>query len=113
MVSKMGKENKAVLRKTFDVIGAFVFIIVKLGLEDQVLEDIKTIEGVEEAYLAYGVYDLVIRMKVDSIDKLKEILTHRFRAIKNIKSTLSLILTGKNGKKIQRQDFAPLLNGVR
>ena len=88
----MDKENEAVLRKRFDVIGAFVLITVKLGLEDQVLEDIKTIEEVEDAYLTYGLYDLVIRIQVDSIDKLKEILTHKFRAIKNIKSTLSLIL---------------------
>ena len=98
----MDKENQTVLRKRFDVYGAFVFINAKLGLEDQVLEDIKTIEGVEDAYLAYGVYDLVIKIKADSIEKLKEMVAHRFRAIKNIKSTLSLILTEETGKKAKR-----------
>jgi DNA-binding Lrp family transcriptional regulator len=102
----MNKENQTVLRKRFDVCGAFVVIDVELGSEDQVLEDMKTVEGVEDAYLTYGSHDLIIKIKADSIEELKEMVAHRFRAIKNVKSTLSLILIDETEKKAKRHDSA-------
>jgi DNA-binding Lrp family transcriptional regulator len=66
---------------------------VESGAEDQVLTAIRSLEGIEEAYVAYGVYDLVIRVKADSMEKLKEVVTHKLRTIKNVRSTLTLILT--------------------
>lgn len=72
---------------------AFVLFNVESGSEDQVLKDTKDIGGVQEAYVAYGVYDLIIKVKADSMEQLKEVVTHRLRAIKNVRSTLTLILT--------------------
>jgi DNA-binding Lrp family transcriptional regulator len=63
------------------------------GSEDQVLKDAKNIGGVQEAYVSYGVYDLVMKVKADSMEKLKELVTHQLRTIKNVRSTLTLILT--------------------
>jgi DNA-binding Lrp family transcriptional regulator len=39
---------------------AFVLINVESGSEDEVLRELKQMEGVEEAYFSYGVYDLII-----------------------------------------------------
>jgi DNA-binding Lrp family transcriptional regulator len=72
---------------------AYVLFNVESGAEDQVLTAIRSLEGIEEAYVAYGVYDLVIRVKADSMEKLKEVVTHKLRTIKNVRSTLTLILT--------------------
>jgi DNA-binding Lrp family transcriptional regulator len=72
---------------------AFVLFNVGAGSEDQVLKDAKAIGGVQEAYVSYGVYDLVLRVKADSMEQLKELVTHRLRTIKNVRSTLTLILT--------------------
>jgi DNA-binding Lrp family transcriptional regulator len=72
---------------------AFVLFNVGAGSEDQVLKDAKAIGGVQEAYVSYGVYDLVLKVKADSMDQLKELVTHRLRTIKNVRSTLTLILT--------------------
>lgn len=72
---------------------AFVLFNVGAGSEDQVLRDAKAIGGVQEAYVSYGVYDLVLRVKADSMEQLKELVTHRLRTIKNVRSTLTLILT--------------------
>ena len=41
---------------------AFVLINVESGSEDEVLKELKKIEGVEEAYFSYGVYDLIIKV---------------------------------------------------
>jgi DNA-binding Lrp family transcriptional regulator len=72
---------------------AFVLFNVGSGSEDQVLKDAKAIGGVQEAYVSYGVYDLVLKVKADSMEQLKELVTHRLRTIKNVRSTLTLILT--------------------
>jgi DNA-binding Lrp family transcriptional regulator len=72
---------------------AYVLFNVGAGSEDQVLKDAKSISGVQEAYVSYGVYDLVIKVKADSMEQLKELVTHRLRKIKHVRSTLTLMLT--------------------
>jgi DNA-binding Lrp family transcriptional regulator len=71
---------------------AFVLINVESGSEDEVLKKLKTIEGVDEAYFSYGVYDLITKIKADSMDKLKELVTRRIRTLSKVRSTLTLIM---------------------
>jgi DNA-binding Lrp family transcriptional regulator len=71
---------------------AFVLINVESGSEDEVLNELKTIEGVDEAYFSYGVYDLITKIKADSMDKLKELVTRRIRTLSKVRSTLTLIM---------------------
>jgi len=71
---------------------AFVLINVESGSEDEVLKELKTIEGIEEAYFSYGVYDLITKVKADSMDKLKELVTRRIRTLSKVRSTLTLIM---------------------
>ncbi len=71
---------------------AFVLINVESGAEDSVLEHLRNIDGVEEAYVSYGVYDLVIRVKADTMEQLKNSVTSRIRAISKVRSTLTLIM---------------------
>ena len=46
---------------------AYVLFNVSSGLEDRVLEEVKAIDGVQEAYVSYGVYDLIVKIKADSM----------------------------------------------
>jgi DNA-binding Lrp family transcriptional regulator len=71
---------------------AFVLINVESGSEDEVLKELKTIEGVEEAYFSYGVYDLITKIRADSMDKLKELVTRKIRTLSKVRSTLTLIM---------------------
>ena len=71
---------------------AFVLFNIESGSENQVLKDIKKIEGVEEAYISYGVYDLVVKIRADYMDDLKNIISNNLRKIKKVRSTVSLIL---------------------
>ena len=70
---------------------AYVLFNVDSGSEDRVLEELRGIAQVQEAFFSYGVYDLVVKIKTDSMEKLKEIVSHRLRVITNVKSTLTLI----------------------
>jgi DNA-binding Lrp family transcriptional regulator len=71
---------------------AFVLINVESGSEDEVLTELKRIEGVEEAYFSYGVYDLITKIKADSMEKLKEMVTRQIRVLSKVRSTLTLIM---------------------
>ena len=49
-------------------------------------------EGVEEAYISYGMYDIMAKVRADTMEGLKQVITNHLRQISNIRSTLSLIL---------------------
>jgi hypothetical protein len=57
---------------------AFVLINTEIGSESDVLKDSK-VEGIEEALAVYGVYDIVARVKADTMDNPKEIVSARLR----------------------------------
>jgi DNA-binding Lrp family transcriptional regulator len=71
---------------------AFVCINTEIGSEADVLKDLKKTEGVEEAFEVYGVYDIIARVKADTMDKLKEIVTWRIRRLDKVRSTLTTIV---------------------
>jgi DNA-binding Lrp family transcriptional regulator len=71
---------------------AFVLFNVESGSEENVLKQLKNINNVEEAYVSYGVYDLVVRVKANTMEELKDAVTHKIRTIKQVRSTLTLIM---------------------
>jgi len=72
--------------------GAFVLINVVAGGEDAALKQLKEVATVEEAYISYGVYDLIVKIRADTMDGLKDTVTHRIRGIDVVRSSLTLIL---------------------
>jgi len=72
---------------------AFVLINTESVSEADVLKDLKKVEGVDEAFIVYGVYDVIARVKADRMDKLKEIVTQHIRRLDKIRSTLTLIVS--------------------
>jgi DNA-binding Lrp family transcriptional regulator len=71
---------------------AFVLINTEIGSKADVLKDLKKVEGVDEAFAVYGVYDIVVRVKADTADQLKEIIRMRIRKLYNVRSTLTLFV---------------------
>ena len=49
----------------------------------------REIDGVNEVYMLYGVYDIIAVIQVEEISKLKEKLL-RIRAIDNVESTITM-----------------------
>jgi DNA-binding Lrp family transcriptional regulator len=71
---------------------AFVLINSEIGSEGEVLNELKKVEGVKEAYSVYGVYDIIAKVSADSMDKLKDIVTWRIRRLNKVRSTLTMIV---------------------
>jgi DNA-binding Lrp family transcriptional regulator len=71
---------------------AFVLINVEAGSEDNVLKQIKKIGFVEEVYVSYGVYDIILKVKANTMEELKEAVTYKIRAVNQVVSTLTLMM---------------------
>jgi DNA-binding Lrp family transcriptional regulator len=70
---------------------AFVVVNTIPNQMERVLEKIKEINGVEEAYMLYGVYDIVAVVKARTNEELKGIIL-RIRTVKHVVSTVSLMV---------------------
>lgn len=71
---------------------AFVLINTEIGAEAEVLESLKGVEGIAEAYAVYGVYDIIAKVTAENMDKLKEIVTWHVRRLDKVRSTLTMIV---------------------
>ena len=74
---------------------AYVLVNTEIGSEKQVLRALKKVEGVEEAHNLWGVYDLIVNVKADSLGELKQIITQKIEKIGKINSKLTMVITEK------------------
>jgi len=69
---------------------AFVLVNTETGSVGEVLKDLKKVEGVDEAFIVYGVHDIVAKVNAKSMDQLKEIVTWHIRKINHVRQTLTM-----------------------
>ena len=69
---------------------AFVMVNTVPDQMEWVLYRIGEIEGVEEAYMLYGIYDVVAVVKAETTENLKGLIL-RIRMVKHVLSTLTLM----------------------
>jgi DNA-binding Lrp family transcriptional regulator len=58
----------------------------------QVLEEIRKMEGVEEAEMVYGNYDIVAKVKTETMDKLKKTVASYIRTTNKVLATQTTIV---------------------
>jgi Lrp/AsnC family transcriptional regulator for asnA, asnC and gidA len=56
----------------------------------QLMKTLKEIKGVEEAYPVYGVYDIIVRTRAETMDKIREI-HNKIRKLQKVRQTLTMI----------------------
>jgi len=71
---------------------AFVLINAEVGSENEVVKELRRVEHVKEAYLVYGVYDIVAKVEAETMDKLKEVIASKVRGVNKIRSTLTMMV---------------------
>jgi DNA-binding Lrp family transcriptional regulator len=71
---------------------AYVLINTEIGFEDEVLRQLKKTTQITEAYVVYGVYDVVAKVEADTMDKLKDTITSNIRRFDKVRSTLTMIM---------------------
>jgi DNA-binding Lrp family transcriptional regulator len=78
--------------KGLKMIKALVLVNTELNSQENVLETLKTVEGVEEAHALFGVYDLLVKVKTPSIDKFKNVTKPQIKKASGVTNLLTLIL---------------------
>ena len=71
---------------------AFVLINTEPASMPAVLKEVKAVEGVEEAEMVYGVYDIVAKVKTETMFQLKHIIAYKIRALANVHSTQTMLV---------------------
>ncbi len=71
---------------------AFVLINTDMGSETEVSNTLMEIEEVKEVFGVYGVYDLVVRVEAETMKELKDAIGSKIRRLKNVRSTLTMIV---------------------
>ncbi len=71
---------------------ALILMNAELGHETNVINELKKTPNVTEVYAVYGVYDVIVKVEAESMEKLREAIATRLRKIGGIKSTLTMII---------------------
>jgi DNA-binding Lrp family transcriptional regulator len=72
---------------------AIVLINSEIGKEMDILNELCKMPEVEKAFLVYGVYDVVARVRSETMEQLESSVTNKVRKLKGIRSTLTLIVS--------------------
>ncbi len=75
---------------------AFVLINTEIGSEEEVLNELKKISYIKEAYVVYGVYDIVAKVEAETMDKLKEVVSWSVRRLDKVRSTLTMLVVSSS-----------------
>ncbi|UCF45229.1 MAG: Lrp/AsnC family transcriptional regulator [Candidatus Bathyarchaeota archaeon] len=71
---------------------AFVCVTTEPASMAEVLKALKAVEEVEEAEMVYGIYDIIAKVKGDSIASLRKIIIERIRKIDKVMATTTMMV---------------------
>ncbi len=71
---------------------AYVLLNTEIGAEREVLKTLRKTEGVQEAFNLVGIYDIIARVKADTMDGLNKIISENLQVGK-VHSKLTVIVT--------------------
>lgn len=76
---------------------AFVLINIDEHIDDDmVLAQLRKIEGISEAYKVSGIYNILVKVEAETMDKVAKVVNCKLKNLKNIQSTLTMVATKNN-----------------
>ena len=74
------------------MVSAVILVNTDLDAQDNVLENLKRVDGVEEAHALYGVYDFFVKINASSIEDVKNITRLKIKQVSGVTSSLTLMI---------------------
>lgn len=74
------------------MVSAVVLVNTDLDAQNDVIENLKRVDGVEEAHALYGVYDVLVKVRASSIDDVKNITRSKIKQVSGVTSSLTLMI---------------------
>ncbi|ABN70053.1 transcriptional regulator, AsnC family [Staphylothermus marinus F1] len=79
--------------------GAIVLIQTDIGAESRVMEELIKIPEITEAYIVYGIYDIIVKIEAGSLEKIREVITNKIRKLPDIRTTSTMVIVEERIKK--------------
>ena len=70
---------------------AYLLIDCDLGSEESVLEELKKIEQVKEAFETFGAHDIMAKIESAHLEELRETITWKIKKLDKVRATVSLV----------------------
>ena len=70
---------------------AYVLMTTKYGKEKEVAQNFMEEELVEDVHILYGQFDIIIKIKAESMPQIEDFIFNKIRANKDIEETETLI----------------------
>ncbi len=77
--------------RKFELVVSYTLARVQPAREVQVYYKVKEYQEVEEVITTYGEYDVIIKVKVDSLESLDDFVFNKLRTIEGVEATTTLI----------------------
>jgi DNA-binding Lrp family transcriptional regulator len=71
---------------------AYVLINTEPKNMETVVATLEKLDSVVEIFPVYGVYDVVAKIKAETMEKLKDIVTWKVRSLDNVRSTITMLI---------------------
>ena len=71
---------------------AYILISSELGKEEELVEKLRALHEVREAYVTYGVYDIIAKVEAENQQVLKDAVFTKIRKMDEIRTTLTMIV---------------------
>ena len=68
----------------------FVLLNCDLGAEEFIVEELKKISQVSQAYVTFGAYDVIAEINTDSQENFDETVSFKIRRLTRVVSTMTL-----------------------
>ena len=76
---------------------AFVLINIDDHIDDDmVLAQLRKIEGISEAYKVFGIYNILVKVEAETMDKVAKVVNYKLKNLKNVQSTLTMVAIKNN-----------------
>ena len=71
---------------------AYVLINTEPKHMESVVETLEKLDAIVEVFPVYGVYDVVAKVKAETMEKLKDIVTWKVRSLDQVRSTITMLI---------------------
>jgi DNA-binding Lrp family transcriptional regulator len=68
----------------------FVLLNCDLGAEEYILDEIKQIPEVKNAYLTFGAYDIIVEIHANTAEEFDKTVSNKIRRLSRVMSTMTL-----------------------
>jgi len=72
----------------------FVLLNCDLGAEDFIVDELRKISQVSQAYVTFGAYDVIAEINTDSQEDFDETVSFKIRRLTRVVSTMTLNVIG-------------------